>query len=67
MSIRFLGATTVEVAGVPMPITARRQRAILACLALHAGEAVSAERLLDEVWGDDLPDTRARAVSRSRS
>lgn len=44
-------------------ISARRQRAVLACLALHPGEAVSADRLLEDVWGDDLPDTRARAVA----
>ncbi len=53
----------IEVDGVERPITARRQRAVLACLALHAGEAVSADRLLDDVWGDEQPDSGVRAVA----
>ncbi len=63
MSVRLFGQITVVVGGREVSISARRQRAVLACLALHPGEAVSADRLLDEVWGDDLPDTRSRAVA----
>ena len=61
--VGVLGPVRVEVSGVERPITARRQRAVLAYLALHAGEAVSADRLLDEVWGDEQPDSGVRAVA----
>ena len=40
-----------------------RQRALLAVLALMSGRLVSAERLIDELWGDD-PPARARASLR---
>ena len=60
--VGVLGPVMVMVDGSPRPVSARRQRAVSACLALHAGEAVSADRLLEEVWGDDLPDTGRRAV-----
>ncbi len=61
--VRLLGPVRIEVDGVERSITARRQRAVLACLALRAGEAVSADRLLDDVWGDDQPDSGVRAVA----
>ena len=61
--VGLLGPVRIEVDGVERSITARRQRAVLACLALHAGEAVSADRLLDDVWGDDTPDSGVRAVA----
>ena len=61
--VGVLGPILVEVDGLPRPTTARRQRAVLAYLALHAGEAVSADRLLDAVWGEDLPDTGTRTIA----
>jgi predicted ATPase/DNA-binding SARP family transcriptional activator len=63
LSVRLLGPVAAVIDGREISITARRQRSVLACLAVHAGEPLSADRLLDEVWGDDLPDTRARAVA----
>ncbi|HEX4983993.1 MAG TPA: helix-turn-helix domain-containing protein, partial [Ilumatobacteraceae bacterium] len=58
-----MGPVRVEVNGIERQVTARRQRAVLACLALHAGEAVSADRLLDDVWGDEQPESGVRAVA----
>ena len=58
-----MGPVRIEVDGVERPMTARRQRAVLACLVLHAGEAVSADRLLHDVWGDELPDSGVKAVA----
>jgi predicted ATPase/DNA-binding SARP family transcriptional activator len=40
----------------------RRQRALLARLLLDAGRTVSNERLLDDLWGDDLPETAVKMV-----
>ena len=36
---------------------AGRQRALLALLALHAGETVSTDKLLDELWSGRRPPT----------
>ena len=38
------------------------QRAILAVLVLHVGEAVSTDHLIDEVWGDDPPPSAHHAI-----
>ena len=37
------------------PIKSTRQRLLLAVFALHADRVVSSDRLVDELWGDDLP------------
>jgi DNA-binding SARP family transcriptional activator len=38
-----------------VPLPRRKQRALLAFFALHAGEAVSTDRLIDALWGDRAP------------
>src|SRR5207249_11120686 len=43
-------------------IPAGRGRALLALLVLHAGEAVTAERLIDELWGEHPPSTAGTVV-----
>ena len=40
----------------------RKQRALLVRLLLDAGRTVAVERLLDDLWGDDLPDTAVKMV-----
>ena len=39
-----------------------RQRALLAVLLLRANETLSADRLIDELWGDRPPPTAAKTV-----
>jgi YVTN family beta-propeller protein len=39
-----------------------KQRALLACLLLEPRTALSRERLIDELWGDEPPETAAKAV-----
>ena len=39
-----------------------QQRALLAVLVLHRGEAVSTDRLVDELWGERAPATAAKTV-----
>ncbi len=55
MEFRILGPVEAIDAGVPLRLSGTRQRALLGVLLLHANEYVSAERLIDEVWGDDAP------------
>jgi DNA-binding SARP family transcriptional activator/class 3 adenylate cyclase len=47
--------------GRPLALGGAKQRALLAVLLLNAGAVVSADRLIDELWGEDPPDT-ARSV-----
>ena len=39
--------------GSVLSVRGSRQRALLALLALHRGEPIGAERLIDALWGDD--------------
>ena len=40
----------------------RKQQAVLAILVLHAGEVVSSDRLIEELWGERAPATAAKTV-----
>ena len=65
MEFRVLGPLEVLEQGHPIELHGRRQRALLACLLLHANEVVATERLLDDLWpGGD--DSRLVHVSVSR-
>ena len=48
--------------GESIPLGGARQRAVLAVLLTHAGEVVSGDRLIDELWGDDPPETAANVL-----
>jgi DNA-binding SARP family transcriptional activator len=61
MEFRILGPTEVLDGGRRVPLPSGRGRALLALLLLHAGEPVSADRLIDELWGESPPPT-ARTV-----
>jgi len=41
----------------PLPLGGAKQRALLALLLLNANHVVSRERLIDELWGEDPPET----------
>ena len=55
VEIRLLGPLEVGVDGRPLEVRRQKQRALLALLALRAGEVVSTSRLVDELWGDEPP------------
>jgi predicted ATPase/DNA-binding SARP family transcriptional activator len=56
MEFRVLGPLEVlGDSGEPLPLGGKRPRALLALLLLHPNEAVSTERLIDAVWGEDPP------------
>ena len=57
MQVRLLGPVDVVVDGDPLDVPGLRRKAVLAALALHHGEVVSTDQLLDIVWG---PDAAAR-------
>ena len=62
MSFHVLGPLEVRVAGEELAIGGAKQRAVLAVLLLRAGEVVSVERLVDEVWGDEPPPSAAHTL-----
>jgi DNA-binding SARP family transcriptional activator len=59
---RILGPLEVWHAGRRVDVAGARQRALLSVLLLQAGEVVSTDRLIDEVWGDDPPTAGATAL-----
>ncbi|MDQ3875236.1 MAG: AfsR/SARP family transcriptional regulator, partial [Actinomycetota bacterium] len=62
MEFRILGPLEVHAGGRTVPLGGGKQRAVLAILLLHANQPVSTNRLIDELWGDEPPDTAAKAV-----
>ncbi|MCC5575797.1 tetratricopeptide repeat protein [Microtetraspora sp. AC03309] len=55
MHFRILGTLEISREGIPMPLTAPKQRALLALLLLCGDHAVPAARLVDELWGSTPP------------
>ena len=53
---RVLGPLEVRVGGQPVNLGGRKQRLVLATLLLAAGRAVSTDRLIDVVWGDEVAE-----------
>jgi predicted ATPase/DNA-binding SARP family transcriptional activator len=52
VEVRFFGEFEAVEGGVPAPVRGAKQRTVLALLALHRGQPVSADRLIDALWGD---------------
>jgi DNA-binding SARP family transcriptional activator/class 3 adenylate cyclase len=62
VQFRILGPLEVlDDDGRPLVLGGAKQRGLLAILLRHPGQVVSADRLIDELWGEDPPDT-ARSV-----
>ena len=55
VEFRILGPLELVEDGRPLRLGSRRQRALLVLLLLRAGEAVSRDRLIDELWHGDPP------------
>lgn len=51
-----LGPLAVELDGTALPLGGRLRRALLADLVLHAGEVLSVDRLVEDLWGTSPPD-----------
>ncbi|NNC93395.1 MAG: AfsR/SARP family transcriptional regulator, partial [Acidimicrobiia bacterium] len=62
MEFRILGPLEVSDSGHLIELTAPKQRALLAVLLLSPGRVVSADRLIDELWGDDAPAGGAKTL-----
>ena len=62
MEYALLGPLEVRSDGRTIAVGRGKQRALLAVLALNAGRVVPAERLIDELWGDEPPATATTAL-----
>ena len=60
--MRFFGEFEAMKGGVPVPVRGTKQRAVLALLALQRGEPVSADRLIDVLWGEERIANTANAL-----
>jgi class 3 adenylate cyclase len=57
-----LGPLQVRRDGLPVAIPGAKPRAILTMLGLHDGSVVSADALVELLWGDDPPRTAVKAL-----
>jgi DNA-binding SARP family transcriptional activator len=62
VEFRILGPLEVCREGRPVHIGGGKERALLAILLLHAGQPVSVDRLIDELWGTSPPATARKSV-----
>jgi DNA-binding SARP family transcriptional activator len=62
VEFRILGPLEAEQDGRLIPLGGRKQRALLALLLLHANAVVPRDRLIDEIWGDEPPETARTAL-----
>jgi DNA-binding SARP family transcriptional activator len=59
---RILGPLEVVAVDGPLPLGGPKQRSLLALLLLHANEVVSADSLIDRLWGGKAPPTAAKIL-----
>jgi DNA-binding SARP family transcriptional activator len=62
MEFRILGPLEVADGDSLVVLAGAKQRALLAALLLHANEVVSADRLVEELWGEQSPDSGRAAL-----
>src|SRR4051812_48257483 len=59
LKFRMLGALEVERDGHTIGLAGRQQLALMALLLIHANQPLSADRLVEDLWGEPTP-ARAR-------
>ena len=62
MEVRVLGPVELVAEDGPVPLGAPKQRRLLSALVAHAGEARSADLLIDAVWGPSPPASAAKLL-----
>src|SRR5215207_497864 len=62
MEVRVLGPFEATDGTAPVPLGRPKTRALLARLALDADRTVAVPRLVDDLWGDDAPETAVKMV-----
>ena len=62
MEIHLFGPLEVIVDGKVVPIGGQGERSLLALLACSGGKVVACDRLIDSLWGEDLPANPTNAL-----
>ncbi|MEU8356067.1 BTAD domain-containing putative transcriptional regulator [Nonomuraea sp. NPDC048882] len=62
LAIKFLGPWQVFAGDEPVRLAGRRRIGVLTRLALNAGQAVHAERILTDIWGESSTVTAAKQL-----
>src|SRR5215203_6355997 len=62
MRLSILGPVEASVDGRPVALGDAKQRAVLAMLGLEANRAVTADRLIEGLWGEQPPPSAANLV-----
>jgi DNA-binding SARP family transcriptional activator len=62
MEFRILGPLEAADGATPARLTGGRQRALLALLLIHADRVVAIDRLVDDLWGEQVPETAQKMV-----
>jgi YVTN family beta-propeller protein len=62
MEYRVLGPLEVRDAGRSLPLAGAKQRALLALLLVNANRVLSRDRLIDELWGGEPPETAVQSL-----
>ena len=62
MEYRVLGPLEVRDGERSLPLAGAKQRALLALLLVNANHVVSRDRLIDELWGEQPPETAVTSL-----
>lgn len=62
MEFGILGPLELVHDGRQVELAGGRQRKLLALLLVHSGEVVSADRLIDGLWGERAPASAAKVL-----
>ena len=62
MEARILGSLEIVVGGTQIDIPGGKQRELLAILLIHANEILSADRIVDALWGERPPPSARKTL-----
>ena len=62
MEFKLLGPLEVSVGSAAIALAGRKQRALLARLLLDVNRTVTADRLVDDLWGENVPESAQKMV-----
>ena len=62
LEVQLLGPVEARMGGQPLPLGRRKQRALVALLALNANRVVSTDELIEALWGERPPPTAPVAL-----
>jgi DNA-binding SARP family transcriptional activator/pimeloyl-ACP methyl ester carboxylesterase len=62
MEFKLLGPLEVHDGSAPVVLAGRKQRALLARLLLDVNRTVASDRLVDDLWGEDVPESAQKMV-----